>query len=120
MRSKCLGLSVAGVDFYVIQRRATRKYAENGRLVIISRTLIEPVLQCVNVSYSFVETTRIVLTPGEVSVLGPTTMIHAREATLCGDVSVFGDKLDVGISYWQQEITRYNNSLEDQLIRVTS
>ncbi|GMF12918.1 unnamed protein product [Phytophthora lilii] len=74
-------------------------------------------------TFRFIETSRMVLTPGDLSVLGPTTLMRThREAVLDGDISVLDagiyPSMDVSISNWEHAITRFNNSLEDQLIRA--
>ncbi|KAL4167658.1 hypothetical protein KRP22_013142 [Phytophthora ramorum] len=74
---------------------------------------------------STVETDRMVLKRGDLSTVGPTTVMQThREAMLLNDLSgvdlIKYPSLEFGLDYWDTKITHYNNCLEDQLIRTTS
>lgn len=119
MASMSISVRMAGVDFWVIQRCVTRKYLENGRVVFVRRAMIQPTT-CI----SFIETTRMILKPGDLSVIGPTTVMQThRQATFYGDLSnVDTDKVSsmeiIGMKDWESSITRYNNRVEDQLVEA--
>ncbi|GMF33911.1 unnamed protein product [Phytophthora fragariaefolia] len=122
MNSFCFGFSLHGIYFHTVMRSVTRRYVEKDRIIFIKRTLIEPIFK--GVSYSLVETSRMVLKRGDLSVLGPTTVMQThREAEIQGDISGDGNNdspsLDIGVKDWENNITRHNNNLEDQLIRAT-
>jgi hypothetical protein len=124
----CFAISLDGIDFRIVMRAVTRKYVERDRVVLIKRTLIEPVHEFV--ALALVETTRMVLKRGDASSVGPTTVMQShREATLRDgvlDVEAFGfqdagsGSPDVGLQKWESNITRFNNRVEDQLIRTVS
>ncbi|KAG7377186.1 hypothetical protein PHYPSEUDO_012038 [Phytophthora pseudosyringae] len=121
MKSMGFAFNIEGVDFRVIMRSVTRKYVENGRIVILKRTLIQPIYE--ELSMSFVETCRMVLKRGDLSALGPTTVMQThREATLHGDFTSLDatayPSLDIGVRNWENNITRHNYLVEDQLIRA--
>ncbi|KAK1939884.1 hypothetical protein P3T76_008190 [Phytophthora citrophthora] len=123
MKSMSFSFFLEGMDFWVIQRCVKRKYVENGRVVFVSRTLIQPVYD--GMSISLIETTRMVLKPGELSALGPSTVMQThREATIHGDLSVVDAEkypsIDVGLKTWETGITNHNNRVEDQLVRAMS
>ncbi|KAG1690040.1 hypothetical protein DVH05_001757 [Phytophthora capsici] len=123
MNSMIYSFSLEDLNFWVVQRCVTRKYVGNGRVVFVKRTLIQPIHE--GISMSLIETTRMVLKPGELSVLGPTTvMLTHREATLHGDLSVVDvekhPNMDAGLETWENGITNHNNRVEDQLVRAMS
>ncbi|ETI40702.1 hypothetical protein F443_13975 [Phytophthora nicotianae P1569] len=123
MQSMAFAFTMEGIDFRVVMRSVTRKYTENGRTVFIKRTLIQPIYE--EMSISLIETSRQVLKRGDLSALGPTTVMQThREATIHGDLTILdGTKyptLDIGVKNWEDNITRYNNRVEDQLIRALS
>ncbi|KAF4144446.1 hypothetical protein GN958_ATG06377 [Phytophthora infestans] len=120
MQSMAFAFTMEGIDFRVIMRCVTKKYTENGRTVFVKRTLIQPVYE--DMSISLIETSRQVLKRGDLSTLGPTTVMQThREATLHGDLTVLDvtkyPTLDIGVENWEDNITKYNNRVEDQLVR---
>ncbi|KAG6621292.1 uncharacterized protein IUM83_11054 [Phytophthora cinnamomi] len=121
MTSFCFALSIEGLEFRVVMRVVTRKYVEKGRVVFIKRSLIEPIYE--NMSLALVETTRMVLKRGGLSSLGPTTVMQThREAEIRGggvSFEVSDPRLDIGLEHWENNITRHNNDVEDQLIRAS-
>ncbi|KAL3672781.1 hypothetical protein V7S43_002071 [Phytophthora oleae] len=123
MESMSFSFSLEGMNFWVVLRCVTRKHVENGRVVFVKRTLIQPVYD--GMSVSLIETTRMVLKPGDLSVLGPTTVMQThREATIHGDLSVVDAEkypsADIGLKTWESNITRHNNRVEDQLVQAMS
>ncbi|EEY69936.1 uncharacterized protein PITG_06474 [Phytophthora infestans T30-4] len=98
-------------------------FMQNGRTVFVKRTLIQPVYE--DMSISLIETSRQVLKRGDLSTLGPTTVMQThREATLHGDLTALDvtkyPTLDIGVKNWEDNITKYNNRVEDQLVRAMS
>ncbi|POM61778.1 hypothetical protein PHPALM_29158 [Phytophthora palmivora] len=123
MVSMAFDFWVDGVDFRTVMRSVTRKYVENGRIVFISRSLIQPLYE--DISLAFTETRRVVLKNGDLSLLGPTTMMQThREAIMHGDLSAIDTtkypSLDIGLKTWEKSITRDNNRVEDQLVRAVN
>ncbi|POM59043.1 Hypothetical protein PHPALM_36222 [Phytophthora palmivora] len=123
MVSMAFDFCVDGVDFRTVMRSVTRKFVENGRIVFISRSLIQPLYE--DISLAFTETRRMVLKSGDLSSLGPTTMMQThREAIMHGDLSATDTikypSLDIGLKNWENSITRYNNRVEDQLVRAVN
>lgn len=124
MTSFCFAFSMLGVDFRVVIRHVTRRYVEKDRVVFISRALIEPIYEAGSIT--LVETSRMVLKRGDLSALGPTTVMQThREAKACGVISGFDTQNlpsihTVGLENWEKNITRFNNDVEDQLIRTAS
>ncbi|KAE9333709.1 hypothetical protein PR003_g13888 [Phytophthora rubi] len=125
MKSFCFRFSLQGLDFRIVIRSVARKYVEKDRIVFVTRTLIEPVFEEA-ATHSLVETTRMVLKRGDLSALGPTTLMQThREAETLGAILGFNaadlpSLHAVGLESWDNNITRFNNNLEDQLIRATS
>ncbi|KAE8886094.1 hypothetical protein PF005_g29812 [Phytophthora fragariae] len=117
MKSFCFGFSLQGLDFRVVMRSVTRKYVEKDRVVFITRSLIEPIYEEVSI-HALTETSRMVLKRGDLSALGPTTVMQThREADTLGFKAMDLHNLHVvGLENWDNNITRFNNSLEDQLI----
>ncbi|KAF1789675.1 hypothetical protein GQ600_26950 [Phytophthora cactorum] len=110
MRSMAFAFSMEGVDFRVVMRAVTRKYIENGRTVFIKRTLIQPIYG--EMSISLIETSRQVLKRGDLSAVGPTTVMQThREATIHGDLTVLDPtkypSVDIGVKNWESSISRY-------------
>ncbi|KAG2815416.1 hypothetical protein PC118_g7273 [Phytophthora cactorum] len=116
MRSMAFAFSMEGVDFRVVMRAVTRKYIENGRTVFIKRTLIQPIYG--EMSISLIETSRQVLKRGDLSAVGPTTVMQThREATIHGDLTVLDPtkypSVDIGVKNWESSISRYNNGFKE-------
>ncbi|KAE9274568.1 hypothetical protein PF008_g29561 [Phytophthora fragariae] len=126
MESYCDAFSLQGLDLRIIMRSVARKYVEKDRVVFITRTLIEPIYEGASI-HSLVETKRMVLRRGNVSAIGPTTVMQShRDAKILGGIMGFNATTDLpslhgaGLENWDKNITRFNNNLEDQLIRATS
>ncbi|KAH7467229.1 uncharacterized protein KRP23_11553 [Phytophthora ramorum] len=123
LRVVSIMFSMKGMEFRITMRTVVRKYTERDRTVFITRTLIESIYGDLKVST--VETDRMVLKRGDLSTVGPTTVMQThREAMLLNDLSgvdlIKYPSLEFGLDYWDTKITHYNNCLEDQLIRTTS
>ncbi|KAE9048087.1 hypothetical protein PR002_g645 [Phytophthora rubi] len=126
MDSYCYAFSLHGLDFCIVMRSVARKYVEKYRVVFITRTLIEPIYEGASI-HSLIETKRMVLRRGNLSAIGPTTLMQShRDAKILGGIMGFNATTDLprlhgaGLENWDNNITRFNNSLEDQLIRATS
>ncbi|KAH7467228.1 uncharacterized protein KRP23_11552 [Phytophthora ramorum] len=119
MRSSCSAFVFGEVDVRVVMRAVIRKYVEGHRTVFIKRTLIEPIVG--GVSVAFVETSRLVIMPGDLSILGPSSVMQThREASIRGTSTVDLARcpsLEVGVDTWESKVTCFNNDVEDQLIR---
>jgi hypothetical protein len=123
MKSMSFPFTMDSINFRIVIRRVTKKYAEDDRTVFITRSLVESVIGLTSIE--LVETTRMVLNRGKPSLVGPVTKMQTyREAAVRGNVftsDVTGfPSVEDGLKIWEGGVERFKYRVEDQLMRPAS
>ncbi|OWZ12957.1 hypothetical protein PHMEG_00013799 [Phytophthora megakarya] len=123
MRMLGFAFCIKSVEYRVVMRSVTRRYFEDGRIVFISKNLIQPVIK--GISFAFLATRRMILKSGDWSALGPTTVMQThRDAAFYGNLTSM-DRIEnpivkAGVEDWKNSLLLYNNKVEDQLIHAVN